>query len=84
VARCRAKARFPVVVNIRDWSRILHNCIFADADQSLCARAWQYRVEHRFWAIWVLIFTPSHCERSFRHHRALLRAQQRQERKLKG
>ncbi|KKK94450.1 hypothetical protein LCGC14_2682740 [marine sediment metagenome] len=61
-----------MLVNVRDWSRILHNCIFSDADQSLCARAWQYRDESRLWAAWVVVFTPSHCERSFRHHRTLL------------
>lgn len=61
-----------MLVNVRDWSRILHNCIFSDADQSLCARAWQYREKSRLWAAWVVVFTPSHCERSFRHHRTLL------------
>ena len=61
-----------MLVNVRDWSRILHNCIFSDADQSLCARPWQYRDESRLWAAWVVVFTPSHCERSFRHHRTLL------------
>lgn len=68
-----------MVANIRDWSRILHNCIFSDADQSLCARAWQYRRQHTFWAIWVMVFTPSHCERSFRHHHTLMRMQARKQ-----
>ncbi|UOA15586.1 hypothetical protein DSM109990_02429 [Sulfitobacter dubius] len=66
-----------MLVNVRDWSRILHNCIFSDADQSLCARAWQYREESRLWAIWVMVFTPSHCEHSFRHHRTMLRLKMR-------
>ena len=66
-----------MLVNVRDWSRVLHNCIFSDADQSLCARAWQYREESRLWAIWVMVFTPSHCEHSFRHHRTMLRLKMR-------
>jgi hypothetical protein len=72
-----AKGRFQMLVNVRDWSRILHNCIFSDADQSLCARAWQYREESVLWALWVMIFTPGHCERSFRHHRKMLRLKAR-------
>lgn len=66
-----------MLVNVRDWSRILHNCIFSDADQSLCARAWQYREASRLWALWVVVFTPSHCERSFRRHRKILRLKAR-------
>ncbi len=71
-----------MLAHVRDWSRLLHNCFFSDADQSLCARAWQYREEHWFWAIWVILFTPGHCERSYRHHRVTLRAQARPVRRL--
>jgi|Cruoilmetagenom7_1024161.scaffolds.fasta_scaffold74109_2 hypothetical protein len=73
-----------MLVNVRDWSRILHNCIFSDADQSLCARAWQYREASRLWALWVVVFTPSHCERSFRHHRKILRLKARRSQGNRG
>jgi hypothetical protein len=36
-----------------------------------------YRADHRLWAVWVIVFTPRHCERSFRHHRAKLHAEAR-------
>jgi hypothetical protein len=63
----------PMKVNIKDLSRLTHNIFFRDADQSLCSRAWTYRNEHWFWAIWVRIFTTRHCERSYRFHRVNLK-----------
>ena len=69
-----------MIAPIFDWSRILHNLIFSDADQSFCARAYTKRNDSQFWYVWVIVFTSSHCERSFRFQRSKARA--RAKRKL--
>ena len=48
-------------------SRIIHDLLFADASQSLCARAWSKR-DARFWRAWVAVFGKRHCEASWRWH----------------
>jgi len=49
-------------------SRLTHNTIFGDTDESLCSRAWRLQDEHDFWWIWTLIFGREHCRKSFRYY----------------
>jgi hypothetical protein len=51
-----------------DLSRIMHNRIWSDVDESLCSRAWRYRTTSTLAAVWVVVFTPDHCRRSFYWH----------------
>ena len=55
-------------MRITDLSRVMHDSLFRDCSQSLCARAWQYRHASRFWAFWVRVFGARHCRRSFAHY----------------
>jgi hypothetical protein len=50
-------------------SQIMHDMIFRDTSQSLCARAFDLRDSSTFWLVWYHVFGPKHCERSFRYHR---------------
>lgn len=50
------------------FSVFIHNRIFDDVDESLCSRAWRYRLKSRFWAVWVAVFGTMHCQNSFKWH----------------
>ena len=50
-------------------SRMVHDTLYRDTSQSLCARAYDLHREHIFWRIWMRVFGPLHCARSFHHHR---------------
>ena len=54
---------------VSDLSRVIHDAIWSDASQSLCARAWERREASSFWAVWVRVFGAAHCENSWRWHR---------------
>lgn len=49
-------------------SRALHDLFYHDASLSLCARAWDMREVSRFWAAWVRVFGPRHCEAAWLYH----------------
>jgi hypothetical protein len=65
----------PQITWIVDLSRQAHNRVFADTDESLCSRAWRLRGGSIFWAAWVLLFRPAHCQdaHQFHHHIRRLR-----------
>lgn len=54
---------------IKDLSRIVHDLIFDDASQSLCARAYEKQGQSKFWRLWVRCFGETHCKRSYDHWR---------------
>lgn len=53
-------------------SRNIHDLIYDDISQSLCARAWYIVIIKNepdpFWIIWMKVFGPSHCRRAFLFH----------------
>ena len=49
-------------------SRMIHDAIFRDTSQSLCARAYDLHRTHAFWALWRRVFGPLHCARSYHYH----------------
>ncbi len=51
-----------------DTSRVLHDLIYTDASQSLCARAWALRETYAFWAAWVMFFGKHHCRTSWDYY----------------
>lgn len=53
----------------RDVSRLIHDAIFKDTSQSLCARAYERRDVCTFWRVWYRLFGPTHCAKSYEHHR---------------
>lgn len=57
-------------VAVLEWvsglSRVIHDALYDDASQSLCARAWARRDASGFWALWVRIFGERHCRESWR------------------
>lgn len=55
---------------IWETSRKLHDLLYRDASQSLCARAWGLRHTSSFWALWVRIFGPAHCRKSWEYYHA--------------
>jgi hypothetical protein len=57
-----------IVWLIDNTSRLAHNRIFRDADQSLCARAWEKQHVSLFWFLWVCAFGKRHCKASFLHY----------------
>lgn len=64
--RADAGRRPRVVDRVLDLSRLIHDAIYRDASQSLCARAWARRDTSLFWSLWVITFGPRHCEASWR------------------
>lgn len=57
--------------SLLNLSRVLHDAIYSDASQSLCARAWEYRETSHFWAAWVAVFGRRHCRKSWEYYRRL-------------
>lgn len=49
-------------------SRQIHDMIWDDVSQSLCARAWWLKDKYVFWWIWTYVFTRRHCRRAFVFH----------------
>lgn len=49
-------------------SRLTHNLLFRDSDESLCSRAWRLQDDHSFWLGWTFIFGREHCRKSFRYY----------------
>jgi hypothetical protein len=54
-------------------SRLAHNRVFSDTDESLCSRAWRRRGYVLFWALWVRVFGRGHCHRAFQLHHHIRR-----------
>lgn len=49
-------------------SRLAHNRVFRDTDESLCSRAWRRQEDVPFWALWVRVFGRVHCHQAFQFH----------------
>lgn len=56
-------------MKIKDVSRLIHDSLFRDTSQSLCARAYDKHRGSVFWRIWMHLFGPMHCARSYYFHR---------------
>ncbi|UUV43246.1 hypothetical protein RCCWILLIS_74 [Rhodobacter phage RcCWillis] len=54
--------------SVSNISRLIHNHIWDDVDESLCSHAWRLRNVSRFWLIWVFVFGHAHCRTSFQWH----------------
>ena len=53
----------------RSLSQIVHDMIWTDTSQSLCARAYDLRDVSAFWRAWVIVFGERHCRASWLWHR---------------
>lgn len=54
---------------LSDRSRAIHDMIWGAPSQSICARAWDRRLDSHWWWFATLILGRKHCERSWRYHR---------------